>query len=354
MRQKIKRFKWLLVLTVLLTAMTAALSACSSSSGSGTTASDDSGGDSAQATFNSGGSLGELLTYTINTDTLAYSYNIVASEFGLDDQSGSGTLTKYIDGFVYDADGSVLILLPNALLVGGVDLNGTTMLFTGVPQITGSYSASEIVGTYNYINYECGDSLSGTTCTAGYSSEIGTFKVNADGTWGVCAKKNYDSASPDLTGTWEDKGNGLIEISYGGSVIGTIMLLPSSNGGKVLVADLKDRPGLGAGPGLLVGVKQESVASEDLSGTYHYFDTEESYERVTISGDTFNTTGGSSGSFERDKPWTGWLTTTDDGSGEKNYVLVLPGDGVFLITDDGATTDEGGAFLGVGGKQPTS
>ncbi|MBW2045864.1 MAG: hypothetical protein JRI96_13450, partial [Deltaproteobacteria bacterium] len=86
-------------------------------------------------TYNSGGSIGDLLTYTINTSNLSYSYNIVESDFELAGTTGSGTLTHNDDGtYTPSSDPNArLILLPNTLLVGGADLtvsgNPTTMLF---------------------------------------------------------------------------------------------------------------------------------------------------------------------------------------------------------------------------------
>ncbi|RLB31270.1 MAG: hypothetical protein DRH11_13560, partial [Deltaproteobacteria bacterium] len=140
-------------------------------------------------TYNSGGSIGDLLTYTINTTNLSYSYNIVESDFGLAGTTGSGTLTQNADNtYTPSSDPNArLILLPNTLLVGGADVGlANPMLFAGVPALTTSYTPAEIAGTYNYITFACDGPLVGGVCTAGYSSDYGTYKVNADYTWESC------------------------------------------------------------------------------------------------------------------------------------------------------------------------
>ncbi|OQY17659.1 MAG: hypothetical protein B6I32_00130 [Desulfobacterium sp. 4572_20] len=318
-------------------------------------------------TFNSGGTIGDLLTYTIDTSVspMTYSYEIVESDFGLDGTTGSGTLTKNADGTYTPSNDpkTNVILLANTLIVGGadVDVGGTetTMLFTGVPALTTNYTASEIAGTYNYINFECGEALSNNQCTEGYKSFYGTFKLETSGTWEACESGDIDDQGTNScagidNGTWTDQGNGRITVtSSGGATIGTAMLLPSGSGGKVIIIDLKDRPGLGAGPGILVGVKKQDIANENLGGTYHFNDDDGGYGDVTVdntkdtwTGTHYDSNGNPtpiSGSIARNAPWNGWLTDSNN-----NLILILPSDGVWFQTADSPNND----WITMGGAIP--
>ncbi len=316
-------------------------------------------------TYVAGVSGGDLLTYTLDTSALTYSYEIVESEFGLTGQTGSGTLTQNADG-TYSPSGepATLVVLPNTLIVGMVQLpvgaGNTDMLFAGVPQITTDYTPSGVAGTYNYITYECDEPLSGGACTAGYQVFYGTFQVDAGGTWQSCDRgdltdpvSNPCSGTP-LSGTWSDQGNGILAASVGGTVMASAMLLPSASGGKVLIVDLKDRPAASAGPGILVGVRQVSLSGMDISGTYRYVSTEGYFGEAQVPdpntpgiSDSYQLTettpaGGQqtvNGTFVRDDPWTGWLTT-----GDGTMVLVLPDDGVWLYMLPSENT-----WFGIGG-----
>jgi hypothetical protein len=317
-------------------------------------------------TFNSGATIGDLLTYTIDTSAspMTYSYEIVESDFDLAGTQGTGTLTQNQDGTYTPSNDpeAGVILLPNTLVVGNaeVDVGGTetTMLFAGVPSLTTNYTASEIAGTYNYINFSCDDSLEGGVCTAGYKSYYGTFKVNDDGTWEACDEGDIDDQTANpcqgtaMNGSWTDQGNGRIRITSGGSEIGKVMLLPSSSGGKVIIADLKDVPTV-QGPGILVGVKKQDITDEDLGGTYHFNYDDGKYGDVTVTNEDDTYTGTQydasgnpeeiNGNLTRNEPWNGWLTDNN------NYlILILPGDGVFLMTEDQPNND----WITIGGIIP--
>jgi hypothetical protein len=305
--------------------------------------------------YNSGGSIGDLLTYTIDTTAMTYSYAIIESDFGYTGTTGSGDLTKNADGtYAMSNDpGAGLILLPNTLVVGGAEINaGTIMLFAGVPALTTDYTAAEIAGTYNYISFECDDPLDHGACTAGYKSYYGTFKVDAGGTWKSCGGGDVDVQASTDNGDWDDLGSGLIEISSGGTVIGKAMLLPSTNGGKVIIVDFKDVAGV-QGPGILVGVKKQDIDGEDLGGKYQFNDDDGGYGDVTVpsGADTYTGTqydaGGNptaiSGTLTRNDPWNGWLTDEHD-----NLILILPGDGVFFMTADDPDND----WITIGGTIP--
>jgi len=321
--------------------------------------------------FNSSGSLGELLTYTIDTTAMTYSYEIVESEFGLEGTSGSGTLVPNQDGTYSPSDDRDihLTLLPNTLIVGGADITvgdvDTFMLFAGVPALETGYTPAEIAGIYNYVVFECDDPLDGGVCTSGYRSYYGTFEIVKLNTWQACSQGNLSDEENVLciggimNGSWEDEGDGVISIKYGFTEIGKAMLLPSSAGGKVIVIDYKDRQD--AGPGILVGVKQQDISGEDLSGKYHYNSDDGGYGDVEVFDDdtysgSYTGPDGSEqttrGNLDANSPWEGWLTAdnfTEADSADDSIILILPGDGVFLQTSPSSTTND---WINIGGKIP--
>ena len=328
--------------------------------------------DGAAFTYNSSGSLGELLTYTIDTTAMTYSYEIVESQFGLQGISDSGSLILNQDGTYspYDNPDIRLILLPNTLIVGGADITvgdaDTFMLFAGVPALDTDYTPAEIACTYNYIVFECDDPLSGGICTSGYRSYYGTFEICEDCTWKTCGEGDLGDVESNpcsgvpMSGNWTDEGDGIISITYGGTEIGKAMLLPSGAGGKVMIIDFKDRQD--AGPGILIGVKQQDISGEDLSGKYHYNSDDGGYGDVEVDN-VANTYLGSytepdgsqqttSGSLHRNFPWEGWLTAdnnTPATATDDDIILILPGDGVFLQTSPSSTRND---WINVGGKIP--
>ena len=321
--------------------------------------------------FNSSGSLGELLTYTIDTTNFTYSYEIVESGYGLTGTTGSGNIVQNQDGTYSpsDAPDIRLILLPNTLLVGGENVTvgdaDTFMLFAGVPALDTVYAPVEIAGIYNYIVFECDDPLEDGVCTSGYRSYYGTFEIGKLNIWQACSQGNLSDGENVLcsggimTGSWADEGDGVISIKFGLSEIGKAMLLPSSAGGKVIVIDYKDHQD--AGPGILVGVKQQDISGEDLSGKYRYNGNDggygdlEVYDDDTYSGSYTGPDGSEQttrGNLDANSPWEGWLTAdnfTEADSADDSIILILPGDGVFLQTSPSSTAND---WINVGGKIP--
>jgi hypothetical protein len=310
--------------------------------------------------MNLAASVGDLLTYSLNSSTLAYSYQIVDSDFGLQGYGGSGTLQLNQDGtYTPSSNPSArVILLKNTsgniiFLVGSDDLTvnnqTTTMVYAGVPALSTNYTLQEISGVYNYISYECSDPLQNGVCQSGYASYYGTFKVNDNGTWQACDSGDIDNQTAHpcngtvTSGQFQDNGNGTLTATSSGLTIATAMVLPSSSGENILVIDLKDRPAAGAGPGIMLGVKKQDISQDNLTGVYHYIDSSGGYGSVIVfDNDTFQY-GTTTGTFQRNDPWTGWIHTTDSNSSE-SYVLILPSEGVFLQT--GVTSND---WIGIGG-----
>jgi hypothetical protein len=127
-----------------------------------------------------------------------------------------------------------------------------------------------------------------------------------------------------------------------------------------MVIDYKDRQD--AGPGSLIGVKQQDIGGEDLSGKYHFNGDDGGYGDIDVDNVTDTYSGSytgpdgsqqtTSGSLNRNSPWEGWLTSdnsTPANAADDDIILILPGDGVFLQISRSSTDND---WINVGGEIP--
>ncbi|MBI5741154.1 MAG: hypothetical protein HZA16_10595 [Nitrospirae bacterium] len=297
------RIMWTLILGILLAGY---LTACGGGGGGGGSSKDDDNGGgtgSVGTTYNAAASIGDLLTYTVNTETLEYTYSFIEGTYA--GATGNGTLSKasgYGDYVYTTSDGVPVVLLPNNLVIAALS---NIDLIVGVPKLTTGYSTSEIAGIYNYVEY------------TNYGGSYGTFQASAGGVW-----QSWDQTDaiglPDSSGTWTDQGNGVIYV-YNSSLmkIANAMLLPSAGGGKVIVIDFT-----GTKKGIGIGVKQQSITSGSVNGKYDILDSSESQMyTVTVNGTDVTTPLGSL-TVIYDFPWTGFVYAPSLG-------------GLYLMTPDG-------------------
>ena len=286
------------------------LIACGGGGGNSGTASTSSG-----TTFQAVASEGELVTYTVDTQALTYSYQIIESAYGKTGATGSGQLTRNTDG-TYKPSGfnGKVAVLDSGLLLGAIyeDLNsdGTKEIIPIIGMSNPVTSLAEAADTYNFISRQCG-----TSCTNYY----GTVKVNSDGTWTSCvganlAATNYscqDSASGAVTGISSGRATLTLNGAAGGSIL--IFRDPTTNQ-KAVLLDLNGKTGLGKGA--IFAASQSLPSSAD--GNWTYLHTNGTNGVVTVNGTTFTDSGKFSngatygpfpGSFTLNAPWNGFITT---------------------------------------------
>ncbi|TET34150.1 MAG: hypothetical protein E3J72_14995 [Planctomycetota bacterium] len=254
--------------------------------------------------YNAAASVGDLLSYQINTGTLEYSYAVMKGEYFGD--IGCGSLIP-MGGFgpnVYTTSGNdTVVLLPDKLALIGTD-NG--WLIAGVPEVSGSYTFADIGGYYNYVGYEIDED------TGVPEADYGTLHMDR-GTYKVWFFDDGATTAnpPDVSGTWFDKGNGILDFYWGIIKIGYIMIYPSVNG-NILIIDMA------VNNGIVLGVKQQPVTSGNFDGTYDVLDTMGSpLDTVTIAGTSLTGALGSR-TLIYDIPWTGMITDGADFTGLLN------------------------------------
>jgi len=317
---------WVVVLSLLLTA-------CGSGGGGG------GGGSSTSTTtttstgtsYTAAAAIGELLTYTLDTTSLTYSYTITESQYGLTGKTGSGTLTANGDG-TYTPSGAPnarVAVLPNGLLIGGIreTINGVSRTIPIIGLSNPVTTMASLEATYNAVAVRC---WSGT-CGTAYS----TFHINADGTWVSCPYSDYDADPFGCTGrqigTVNSLGGGKWQVWNNGTDIGTALVF-ASGAQKVVIVDLKDSRVGGFGYGLTVGSTKTAVTNADANGTWRFNSLSGISSTIIVSNGTYTSSLDNyqtTYTLTLNSPWDGLVAPQPGGH------AILAGSGVYVFENAG-------------------
>ncbi len=327
---------------VVLFTTAALLTGCNS--GGGGAPSTSSPPASSAVTYTSAAGAGELLTYTLDTTNLKYSYTITHSSYGLQGVSGFGTLTANADGTYTPAGMPNVRVVPaqNGMLVGAVKLaiNGTQQIVPLIGVQNPLTTLAAIAGDYNYVGGGCTDSTR-TSCSTAY----GTVHIGSGGTWTSCTLADYTADPPNCsgnlrdTGTLNSLGNGEWQVLLSSGVeVGTGIGFQAPNGQKVWVLDLSQPTAKGGlGVGLDVGSTRVSSDQTVAQGKWIYAGTTAASGyagSLTVSGSNYSgaTFGASSyGPYTLtfNTPWAGFATSSN------GAVTLLAGTGVYAAENIG-------------------
>lgn len=308
--------------TLIFTCIVATLTACGGGGGNDTVVTTENKLTSTQAgnttsnpiTYQAVATEGELISYTVDTTALTYSYRIVESAYNKTGATGSGQLTRNSDG-TYTPSGfnGKVSILESGLLLGAIyeDLNNDRVREM-VPIIGVSNpitTTADAAGVYNFISRQCG-----TVCTNDY----GTVKVLADGSWTSCVLGNLSavnySCQSSASGTITSFTSGRATLMHNGISAGSMLIFKDAGTGqKVVLLDLNGQSSLGKGA--IFAASQSLPSSAD--GDWTYLHTNGTNGVVRVTGTTFTDTGktaygtnyNSPGSFTRDQPWNGFIRT---------------------------------------------
>ncbi|MHC4662324.1 MAG: hypothetical protein ACYS8W_11605 [Planctomycetota bacterium] len=274
--------------------------------------------------YNAAMSVGDLLTYEINTSTLEYSVLISEGQYAGFIDCGSITATGGFGPEVYTSDDSdKIVLLPGKMiLVSTLDND----FIVGVPQVMSPYTVADITGIYNFVH--CG--MDHETSIA--YSEYGTLQINLDGTWGAWPLEDAATTlnPPDIEGSWTDRGNGIVDIlgyitDIGMMIkMGNLMVAPSGNGNIIVLDKYVSAFGTLFDSGVILCMEQQSVTSGLYDGIYDVIETGE-YGLVTATLSGTSLTTDSLLTITYDAPWTGMIYATD-------FYGILSQDGIFFGT----------------------
>lgn len=303
-----------------------AVTACGGGGGGG-----GSSTTSSPTTYTAAAAPGELVTYTVDTSALTYSYTITESQYGLANQSGSGSLTKVANN-VYTLSGvnnGTVAILPNGMMLGSIRHNfGAGVQTVPVMGITNPISSiAGVAGTYNYVTRGC---TTANSCNGNY----GTIQINANDTWSFCVGANGSGCSFTGSGNLQALGNGKFAVYDSGTLVGTLFAT-SSGTQKVLVIDLKDGRAFpnSLGKGIVLASGQVAVNSTLTNGSWAAASSSGHWATFTASGNNIQYTSydgssvSSSSTATPDSPWIGLIRTS---SGGNTYTSMLAGYGVYI------------------------
>lgn len=307
-------------------AVSVALGLCACGGGGGGTA---TGLPSSAITYQAVASEGELLSYSVDTSAMTYSYEILESAYNKAGAKGSGQLTRNSDGsYTPSGFNGKVVVLQSGLLLGAIyeDLNndGVREVVPLIGMSNPINSLAEAVGVYNFISRQCA-----VSCTNYY----GTIKVNSDGTWQSCVGANLSAPTytcqNSVSGGVTAMSSGRATLTLGGSAAGSLLIFKDpTTGQKAILLDLNGRTALGKGA--IYASSQTLPPSAD--GEWTYLHTNGTRGAVTVTGNSFTDSGRYSngtaygplpGSFTRDQPWSGFVTT---GSGA---IIMTAGSGLY-------------------------
>ena len=315
-------------------------------------------------TFSGSASAGELVTYTMDTNSSTYSYTIVESQYGLTGHTGSGTLISNGDGsyMLSGIPNSKAVILQNGMLVAAIrdTFSGVTRTVTvfGVSNPLTTLAAA--AATYNFESYQC--ATLGGCATVPAVTSYGTFQINSNGTWVSCDQANYATApgacvGGSQTGTLVNLGAGKWRVLNGAAgVVGTALAYTAANGQNVMLIDLHDPTYFGYG--IVVGSSQAAVGASDLNGIWISGMFGELNGAPAIGYDLATVTGGNTvavtnevvngvaiansiNTFSLNNPWNGMIQNTLGGSPS-----LFAGTGMVAHSATGAA----GSLIGIGFK----
>lgn len=312
------------------------LSACGGGGGGGAAASAAPSGFA--QTYTASATAGELLTYSIDTNALTYSYTITKSSYGCDVSSapchtGSGTLVKNSDGtFSPSTDSSTKIFaLQDGLLVGSVHLtlNGVSLRVPIIGISNPITTAANLAGTYNNMALQCSARTYGLF--TGCATSQGTISVTANATYTTCAGGNLGATVHTCTnttsGTLTSLGGGVWSLQSTspttGSSLNYFLAFTAPNGQKVAFIDLNDP--IVYGYGTAVASTTVATSGADIAGTYLALNDYGGAGVVTINS---NDTTSNNKTIVENSPWSGIATVSGGGIG--NGYGMFAGNGVYV------------------------
>ena len=137
--------------------------------------------------------VGELVSFSVDTEKLKFSYEIVESQYGLKGVRKDGVLIANNDGSFTQSTNtnSALRISKDGLIFGTIKetfhSNPANTLFFGTANP--SASSSGVIGMYNVISRSCQQDAP-FTCYGDY----GTLKFGNDGKWSYCSRDNLTTA----------------------------------------------------------------------------------------------------------------------------------------------------------------
>ncbi|GAB6075068.1 hypothetical protein [Nautilia lithotrophica] len=226
--------------------------------------------------FNGAARAGDYATFTYNSENSTITYQIKGNAYG--DVNGSREIENlYGNVFFRDKnDSDIFYFFSGSLGVAVIPVSDTNTSFVvGLQQPDKNITADDlnliVNKTYNYMEFDTDGSI--------YFSVIeinSTNTADLNGTW-----VDYVDGS---NGTWEVNGSHLDVFDARGKIANVIIRAGTTRAG--IVVDNVDG-------GFGIGVEAKALTTNDLQGTYYYYDSSaaddtECYGKVSVNENGFN------------------------------------------------------------------
>jgi len=305
---------------------------------------------STTSTYTSSGSVGEVLSYAIDTTNKTYSYTVLQSAYNLTGTTGSGTLTSNTDGSYTPSENSNARIynISGGLIVGSAYLNLSGSTYTSVPFVgvnSPVTTLSTLAGTYNYIGFSCTSPTTGTISYTNCSTPYGTIKIDSSGGYTTCSAANITTSTTcsTTTGTISYLSSGIWKFTRTGSTASNYLLAYDGGSSQVvLIVDTNDSGGYGYGH--FVGSTQIAIDSSGSLGSYYFSGNNGEAGTVTPTSTSYSssyklagTSYTGSGSLTYNSPWNGFVTVTPT-SGGGTQTAVIAGSGLYALRSNVANS----------------
>jgi hypothetical protein len=303
-------------------------------------------------TYTASAAQGELITYSVDTTKLTYSYTVIKSQYGCevptsDCHTGSGSLTLNADKSfsVSGSSGSKFYALQSGLLVGTIKLGSMPATpIIGIPNPISS--GATLAGTYNFISVQCPAKSNGAM--TGCQGRYGSLNVTSTGAtsiaYSTCESDDIENSSKVCsttttgTGTFDPTINAWKFIRTGSSQENFMVAFTSTGGQKVAYIDFNDPGGYGYGQATVS--ERVALTPDDRTknaGQWYMVSlapgADSTYQIVTVKSDGTTSDGVI---FSPNSPWSGFVVSTDTNDLGK---FIMAGSGVFTY---GGWTDLSG------------
>jgi phosphatidylethanolamine-binding protein (PEBP) family uncharacterized protein len=296
----------------------------------------------------SSASVGEVLTYNLDTTALTYSYTITKSAYGCELASaschtGSGTLLANPDGTYSPSTSptSKLNVLPNGVLVGSikVDLGAGTKDIPILGLKNPIADTASLAGTYNYVSMQCANKSQGVF--SGCATSYGSVQIDQVGHFSICQQGDVINScaggNAGGSGTLTSNNDGTWNLISNSRTIGYMAALRSTNGQSVGFVDFNDAAigGYGYGQATLSSYPITTTLA-DYVGTYFYRSTNpfSPAGTVALTKTTVATGMVADGpyqySFTADSPWNGMMAVNSTGGTSH---AITAGSGVYAYVN---------------------
>lgn len=236
--------------------------------------------------------IGDILHATIDRDQIDFNLEGKISSKLVGTLSSLPTHNNYFYT-LKDKPRMRIAILPDELIIYGKD-DGRIKFGVALFNQRKSYSPVNIAGMYNFVSQYCSQSYD--------KFSYGTFELTADHLWHSWKMENGAQVqySPTYSGSWVDKGNGLIQAFLGDRLFANLVLSEGAED-NLMVIDLVARNGIA------LGVKQKALATDSINASFKMLNSNKADLKEMTVKNSIVKLGKKHLTINYNQPWDGFI-----------------------------------------------